>query len=135
MARGLRQLEWAVLNLGLNSSGSLAILAAIRRASCALDARSKWGAVAAGELTPMGAAELSKVVDGYARTLQQSVLDFRLRHACLHTGSAQRIDQQACNRHRPDSARHRRDRPGDLQRFAKIHIAHGPRFAIRVDTM
>src|SRR5215471_20580898 len=61
--------------------------------------------------------------------------DFRLRHPCLHTGSAQRIDQQACNRHRPDAARHRRYRPGDLQRFAKIHIAHDPRFAIRVDAI
>jgi hypothetical protein len=36
------------------------------------------GAVAAGELTPGEAAELSKVVDGYARTLQTVELEERL---------------------------------------------------------
>jgi hypothetical protein len=35
-------------------------------------------AVAAGELTPMEAAELSKVVDGYARTLQAVEFEERL---------------------------------------------------------
>jgi len=35
-------------------------------------------AVAAGELTPMEAAELNKVVDGYARTLQAVEFEERL---------------------------------------------------------
>jgi hypothetical protein len=35
-------------------------------------------AVAAGELTPMEAAELSKVIDNYARTLQSVEFEERL---------------------------------------------------------
>jgi hypothetical protein len=35
-------------------------------------------AIAAGELTPMEAAELSKVVDGYARTVETADLAARL---------------------------------------------------------
>jgi len=36
------------------------------------------GAVAAGDLTPSEAAELSKVVDGYARTLQAAEFEERI---------------------------------------------------------
>jgi hypothetical protein len=36
------------------------------------------GAVAAGDLTPAEAAELSKVIDGYARALQAVELEARL---------------------------------------------------------
>jgi hypothetical protein len=41
-------------------------------------------AVATGELTPMEAAELSKVVDGYARTLQTVEFEERLSKLLCH---------------------------------------------------
>ena len=48
------------------------------RATSASASAAIVAAVAAGELTPMEAAELSKVVDGYARTLRAVEFEERI---------------------------------------------------------
>ena len=54
----------------------------------------------------------------------------RRRQAGDRTGRAQRIGEQACDRHRADAARHRRDRAGDLGHFGKCHVADDARLAV-----
>src|SRR5579883_1236923 len=45
------------------------------------------------------------------------------RETAPPAGGDQRVAQETGNRHRPDAARHRRDRAGDAQRFGEGDIA------------
>ncbi len=47
----------------------------------------------------------------------------------LHARGAQRVEQQAGDGHRPDAARHRRERAGDFRGFGISDIADDARFA------
>jgi hypothetical protein len=53
----------------------------------------------------------------------------RLRQARDGAGGAQRVHQQARDRHLADAARHRRDCAGKLQRLLKGDVTDQPRLA------
>ena len=49
----------------------------------------------------------------------------------MRAGRAHGVDHQAGDRHRPDAARHRRDRAGHLRRLGEGDVADDPRLAVR----
>src|SRR4051794_14547686 len=56
-------------------------------------------------------------------------LEGRRRKSRKRASSAHRIGQQACNRHWPDAARHRRERPRHAARLLERNVADDARLA------
>src|SRR5205823_10794849 len=79
----------------------------------------------------VGKIRRARARQGRVRLEQLNYLtaDLRRRRSRLQAGGAQRVEQKTRDRHRPDAARHRRNRAGDLAGFGKIDITDDAGFA------